>query len=107
MIRGRFWSVSAHSRCYWTAISQYQALATTEAAVIGVKGRCEQNCERAQGAAEIVPIFAGVEVQGLGWMFSRVYYTSKMGVVGVGAQRVSSLQNLVLVLNRACFLIWA
>ena len=60
-----------------------------------------------QGAAEIVPIFAGVEVQGLGWMFSRVYYTSKMGVVGVGAQRVSSLQNLVLVLNRACFLIWA
>ena len=64
-------------------------------------------CSYLEGAAFIVPIFAGVGVQGLGWMFSRVYYTSKMGVVGVGAQRVSSLQNLVLVLNRACFLIWA
>ena len=48
------WSVSANSRCYWTAISQYRVLGTTGAADIGIRGRCEQNCEWARCEKHVV-----------------------------------------------------
>ena len=45
VIRGRFWSVSGHSRCYWMAISAYRALGLPGSVDTGVSGRCERNCE--------------------------------------------------------------